>query len=420
MHGWEPEILRPETKELKLKYQWKFAKGKHVSVERPQREGYQWKAKGQFTKGSVCSFRHDENQCGKTTQSLLLIPNRRLKTTGFFLKGIFLEAAVFLERDLEVRAKTTSVEIVRISHVIFVIFPNVNITKHIRDANSVKSAFFMHEQVDSQLTKNPKKIGGKGSFVWWKNSKQSDCVFQWRATEIQVDFTEEHKMFQTEAQCGTLRHVKIRERKDPSKGVNSGLHERRFRFQKLKTDLRKKLWNENDAPGESRRNCLTVSTVEKKRIKPHSSLFQTFGHCQRYFRRNLRKRICGIVRSFTAHVEQEISTLSAFGHFSCIQNHHNVSYSQRCNAKERGRSSVRLRSRFVRDAANLRGYASSSLVWKVLRWSRIFWLGYQKSKIFYIKNGWKYNAKLKITYRSCRPALPCRLQVHPQHRQCGT
>ena len=50
------------------------------------------------------------------------------------------EAVVLLERDIKDRAKTTSVENARTRHVIFGILPHVNITKHNRDADSVKSA----------------------------------------------------------------------------------------------------------------------------------------------------------------------------------------------------------------------------------------------------------------------------------------
>ena len=50
----------------------------------------------------------------------------------------FSVAGVCLGRDLEDRAKTTSVECTK--HVTFGVLPNVNITKHNRDANLVKSA----------------------------------------------------------------------------------------------------------------------------------------------------------------------------------------------------------------------------------------------------------------------------------------
>ena len=102
-----------------------------------------------------CSFRHDENKRGKVTQLFPPAPRAqtqkkrwekfsachevssggrsskpgaqgfRSRRSPFFDK----EAALLRERDLEDRAKTSSVEIVRIRHVIFGILPNVNIIK---------------------------------------------------------------------------------------------------------------------------------------------------------------------------------------------------------------------------------------------------------------------------------------------------
>ena len=75
----------------------------------------------------------------------------------FFEKGIFSEAAVLLERNLEEREKTTSVEIVRIRHVILGILPNVNVTKHNRDVNSVISASSCTKRLAVIPTRNQRK-----------------------------------------------------------------------------------------------------------------------------------------------------------------------------------------------------------------------------------------------------------------------
>ena len=47
----------------------KTRKGKNVSVAKTSGDCYQWKPKGQCTKGNACSFRHDENKRGQVTQS---------------------------------------------------------------------------------------------------------------------------------------------------------------------------------------------------------------------------------------------------------------------------------------------------------------------------------------------------------------
>ena len=73
----EPATLRSRSGRIETAVLVKTRKGKHVSVERKQGECYQWKAKGQCTKGNACSFRHDENERGKAKQSSSLCPNRQ-------------------------------------------------------------------------------------------------------------------------------------------------------------------------------------------------------------------------------------------------------------------------------------------------------------------------------------------------------
>ena len=56
---------------------------------------------------------------------------------------------------------------------------------------------FKHTEVDSQSSEQPNKSGGQGSAIRL-------CVSGCRATEIHVDFTEEHEVLGTEAQLAFL------------------------------------------------------------------------------------------------------------------------------------------------------------------------------------------------------------------------
>ena len=70
----------------------------------------------------------------------LLLQDRRYKMTGKVLrKGNLPAAVVPLERDIKDVSEITSIETVRIGHVIIDILPCVKITLN-RDANSVKIA----------------------------------------------------------------------------------------------------------------------------------------------------------------------------------------------------------------------------------------------------------------------------------------
>ena len=128
-----------------------------------------------------------------------------------------------MERDLQDRAKTTSVEIARFRHLIFGIFPNVNITKHNLDANSAKSVW----SGILMLTQPSKKE------KWWKRI----CCFieefrgKWvaysggRAAEIQVDFFYRRAQNPWDrsssfiSQWAHYAPLKNRERKGPSQRV---------------------------------------------------------------------------------------------------------------------------------------------------------------------------------------------------------
>ena len=139
---------------------------------------------------------------------------------------------------------------------IFGILPNVNTSKHNRDANSVQSAAIMHNEVDSRLNKKPKKTGGKGSLAL-KTSKQSGCVIQdLEPPESESIQRRAHKSWDRKRSVqfspGTSRHMKFCERKGPSQSVtqHSDPHDRSSCAPKFEE------WEEtlflSDAPAESR------------------------------------------------------------------------------------------------------------------------------------------------------------------------
>ena len=87
----------------------KTREGENVTVERKSGECYQWKAKGQCTKGDARSFCHDESKRGKVTQSSSSAPRPQTQKDGNVLrKGIVPEASVLLEGDVKNRAEITS------------------------------------------------------------------------------------------------------------------------------------------------------------------------------------------------------------------------------------------------------------------------------------------------------------------------
>ena len=81
-------------------------------------------------------------------------------------KGNLLEVTVRLKREINNHEDSTSKETVPICHVIFGILPNVNITKHIRDANSVKSAYSGTLRLTVSLTESRRKVVEKDLLLY--------------------------------------------------------------------------------------------------------------------------------------------------------------------------------------------------------------------------------------------------------------
>ena len=177
-------------------------------------ECYQWKATRRCSRGDSCSFRHEDNQREKKAQSSSPAPRSPTQNDGRRPSTGNAGEVVHPERNVKNCARITSKEIVRSRRVIVGILPYVKVTKLNRDANSAISA--CSDML--RLTGNPAKIRRKvveriERFI------EEDKTFglrisEYRANEIQVDFTEEHKIFGIGSHRSilesTLHHMKIR------------------------------------------------------------------------------------------------------------------------------------------------------------------------------------------------------------------
>ena len=66
-----------------------------------------------------------------------------------------------------------------------------------------------------------------------------------------------------------------------------------------------------------------MSTSSKKRTEPHSSRLRMLVSTSTILDETRRKKICGNLRSFSAHAEQKRSKLSGSGHYSRIEKPYN-------------------------------------------------------------------------------------------------
>ena len=213
------------------------------------------------TKGYACSFRHDESQRGRETQSSL--PATRARTQNYGKSS---------SKGKSPRDRSRSGKICQkpCSHYLTGNCTNPScdhwhppVCQFYKPESGCKfgeKCVFRHKEVGSQPDEKPKNSGGKGSVSLLKSSKQLGCAAPM--------------------------------------------------LPNLRTNLRKKPCNKNDAAAEKHEKWRNMFISSKKRTKPHSPRLQKFGHYQRHLRRNLVKRICGRLQSIDAHVEQERSELS--------------------------------------------------------------------------------------------------------------
>ena len=141
------------------------------SRQEHQRKGKQSVLKG--SKESAINGKHKDSECPETLAVSatmrtnvenqrahpLLLQNRRQNSIGTVLRKDGLsEAKVRLGRDMEGRAKTTSVGNAQTPRVIYGSLPCVRITKPNRAANSVISALLCTERLTVSQTNDRKRM----------------------------------------------------------------------------------------------------------------------------------------------------------------------------------------------------------------------------------------------------------------------
>ena len=120
---------------------------------------------------------------------------------------------------------------------------------------------FMHREIDSQLNIKPQKSGGNDSVVILKNSRQVDCP---------EFFDPKRSLLFSKT---TLRHVKIRDRKNPSQDMIQNLdsHERSLYSPKFEDRSKEETLKQERYVAEMREKWQKIFSSSKKRTKLISS-----------------------------------------------------------------------------------------------------------------------------------------------------
>ena len=173
-------------------------------VARGLGECYQWRGEGQCSKGDNCSFRHEGPKRGRWTPKTAPSSERRKvtrKTCRDYMNG---------------KCTKPSCE-----------FWHPPECQYYRKPSSGcrfdDKCAFMHQQVQGQPSKKPKKQSDEGAVATLKNSRHLGCVFQDveppKFTSILRKARRWSPARTVQFSKNTQRHRKIRESKGPSLGV---------------------------------------------------------------------------------------------------------------------------------------------------------------------------------------------------------
>ena len=134
---------------------------------------YQWKERGQCSKGDQCSFRHESNDRAKPTPKAERpsepqssksrggsVPRKRNARDRSQSEKLNRPPCKYLSRKVLARDHFVSVGIL----------PNVNSLKRNRDVSSAQSAHSRTGRLKNNQTKSRKRVMTKMQLLWWKKS----------------------------------------------------------------------------------------------------------------------------------------------------------------------------------------------------------------------------------------------------------
>ena len=188
------------------------------------------KLKDKCSKGNPCSFRHDECNRGKRTQSSSPAPRPQTQNVGktfsikkspksqrlqSFRTKIFKKKKKTRRNDLSGNCKNQSCD--------YWHPPACQNRKYESGCKFGDKCTFKHKEVENRPTKKPKKKGGKRSVGILKNSKQIGCFRMSSRGNTSPLYVTARNFWDRRAACnfqkGPSRHLKNRASKGPSQDV---------------------------------------------------------------------------------------------------------------------------------------------------------------------------------------------------------
>ena len=256
----------------------------HGTKQRGQRnlgDCWQWKAKGQCSKGDNCSFRHDINKRAKSTQ-----PNPSPRS--------FTQQSVEIaSRNRSPRGKSPSGRMSRLPckdyfkgtctnsfcekwHP-----PECLFCKSESGCRFVEKCSYANRQVEEQPSKRSKKNGDKSAVAKFKSTRQLGCVFQDMEPPKSSSILRKSSDIRKPIRCvqftkAVVRHADIRDQR-PSLGMScpSDPHQRNPNAPKFEDRSQEETeWQERCARVAAWRLAKSILKLKEKEM---NSILLTFG-----------------------------------------------------------------------------------------------------------------------------------------------
>ena len=188
-------------------------------VERGPGDCYQWKAKGQCSKGDNCSFRHDGNKQRKWTPTSAPPSEPQPEKNG---EKSSRRKSLRRRSLCEKLTRTTCRDYIKGKctrpscdswH-----YPECQYHKKPSGCRFGDKCAVMHQQADGQTCNKPKQQSDEGAVAFLKDSRLLRCVFQdveppKFSSILQKSTAVSRPADTVQFSTNTLRHVKIRETK---------------------------------------------------------------------------------------------------------------------------------------------------------------------------------------------------------------
>ena len=225
-------------------------------VERGQGECYQWKAKGQCSRGDKCSFRHDEDKRAKSTPKTAPPSEPPTQRDG---------RSASRKRNLRGQSPSGKTNRQRCRDFLKGTCINVNSISLNRDVSSAQSAYSLTGRLKSHQTKSRKRVTTCDSWVACHRtlSRQNLLRFHGRARKFWDQFDEYDSQ--------GLRCVKQTSEK---------IKFRRWVKYESTVLINERLQDKSDAPAETRGDLPRISVSSKRKTKLHSIRLTRSGFCQ--------------------------------------------------------------------------------------------------------------------------------------------